>query len=708
MAALRLCLSGEMQYGVALKLTPELKRALLDAQHSGQPMRMILGKEQAKNVIQVGTSNFTFSRGDEGLDARVISTGMHAGHDASEIATIKEKLSIQRDLNQAASDRIRASKEEAENARKGRTLQKLTDVPAAIQGMKQGAAGNRSEPVRHAAKPRPASVALPKQSTQPAGADHATAAARAPTPPPMGPASHAIAPGDAASKPAGQSLPPAAAPGGKGRVKPKSKIQRAAAQHQKAKGGSSALPVPVSRPASAAAGQQRQNTSSLAIKAAETGGLRLCLLMTVLEKKRNTATVLKITQQIGEVVPRLRHPQKEEIKATLGSIGNNVAPGHWEVKPEHMQEAVAFREAFDSGSALCQWEKGPQQHGTGAGRPVQPLAHQLPAGISKPRTGADDVPASLEAAGQSADGSEPQPSTSEATTQDQPSEAANAKQQQQQSQHRAIAAQALPKKEEKAEKEKKKKRSKRRREEKQQEATVQASGPAHLTEQPAAELYHGADVSKRQSSGAPGHDRMDADGPHAIEVGQHASVRVGSPWLSSGGSPAAAAPISNGHTADPQNGTDQVLGLDSSSEASDSNPPQDPEPELDQFDHERPIDMGPIAGREQYLERTQWYYDKFEVYHMLNLRISSFHDEVKALDQAAVDHAEDIRGWARLARRKERQDIPKLTRWDRILKTLHEELTLDTEHFKQFLLSFSQPEAPAADPLSVPAATAMA
>ncbi len=50
MAALRLCLSGEMQYGVALKLTPELKRALLDAQHSGQPMRMILGKEQAKNV----------------------------------------------------------------------------------------------------------------------------------------------------------------------------------------------------------------------------------------------------------------------------------------------------------------------------------------------------------------------------------------------------------------------------------------------------------------------------------------------------------------------------------------------------------------------------------------------------------------------------------------------------------------------------------
>lgn len=63
-------------------------------------------------------------------------------------------------------------------------------------------------------------------------------------------------------------------------------------------------------------------------------------------------TVLKITQQIGEVVPRLRHPQKEEIKATLGSIGNNVAPGHWEVKPEHMQEAVAFREAFDSGSGM--------------------------------------------------------------------------------------------------------------------------------------------------------------------------------------------------------------------------------------------------------------------------------------------------------------------------------------------------------------------
>ena len=75
-------------------------------------------------------------------------------------------------------------------------------------------------------------------------------------------------------------------------------------------------------------------------------------------------------------------------------------------------------------------------------------------------------------------------------------------------------------------------------------------------------------------------------------------------FAGSGGSPAAAAPISNGHTADPQNGTDQVLGLDSSSEASDSNPPQDPEPELDQFDHERPIDMGPIAGREQVGRRS--------------------------------------------------------------------------------------------------------
>ncbi len=37
---------------------------------------------------------------------------------------------IQRDLSKAVSERVRASKEEADNARKGRTLQKLDDAPA--------------------------------------------------------------------------------------------------------------------------------------------------------------------------------------------------------------------------------------------------------------------------------------------------------------------------------------------------------------------------------------------------------------------------------------------------------------------------------------------------------------------------------------------------------------------------------------------------
>lgn len=39
------------------------------------------------------------------------------------------------------------------------------------------------------------------------------------------------------------------------------------------------------------------------------------------------------------------------------------------------------------------------------------------------------------------------------------------------------------------------------------------------------------------------------------------------------------------------------------------------------------------GGDLQYLQRTQWYYDKFEVYHLLNLRIASFNDELLSLHQ---------------------------------------------------------------------------
>lgn len=85
-------------------------------------------------VIQVGEHNFAFLRAEEGLDVRVIHQAHAADYDAAEIAMIKQKLSIQRNLSKDVSERIRASREEAENARKGRTLQKLIDAPGATTG----------------------------------------------------------------------------------------------------------------------------------------------------------------------------------------------------------------------------------------------------------------------------------------------------------------------------------------------------------------------------------------------------------------------------------------------------------------------------------------------------------------------------------------------------------------------------------------------
>lgn len=85
-------------------------------------------------VIQIGENKFAFLRAEEGLDVRIIHQSCAANHDAAEIAMIKQKLSIQRNLSKDVSERIRASREEAENARKGRTLQKLIDAPGNTAG----------------------------------------------------------------------------------------------------------------------------------------------------------------------------------------------------------------------------------------------------------------------------------------------------------------------------------------------------------------------------------------------------------------------------------------------------------------------------------------------------------------------------------------------------------------------------------------------
>ena len=79
--------------------------------------------------------------------------------------------------------------------------------------------------------------------------------------------------------------------GGKGRGKSKSKgqIQKRLAQHQKAIGGNVNNQAAAVRPAAAAAAPRPQTASPLAIKAAELQGLRLCLMMVILERARKTA-----------------------------------------------------------------------------------------------------------------------------------------------------------------------------------------------------------------------------------------------------------------------------------------------------------------------------------------------------------------------------------------------------------------------------------
>ncbi len=59
---------------------------------------------------------------------------------------------------------------------------------------------------------------------------------------------------------------------------------------------------------------------------------------------------MTITQQVSERVPRLRHPNKEAIKATLESVGEFRAPGAWHVQARLRDEAQAFQTAFETGA----------------------------------------------------------------------------------------------------------------------------------------------------------------------------------------------------------------------------------------------------------------------------------------------------------------------------------------------------------------------
>lgn len=68
--------------------------------------------------------------------------------------------------------------------------------------------------------------------------------------------------------------------------------------------------------------------------------------------------IISLVQQIGNIVPKLRHPQKEAIKAALESVGENRSPGFWYITDRLREEGEAFKSAFDSGAGvsnlLCQ------------------------------------------------------------------------------------------------------------------------------------------------------------------------------------------------------------------------------------------------------------------------------------------------------------------------------------------------------------------
>lgn len=78
------------------------------------------------------------------------------------------------------------------------------------------------------------------------------------------------------------------------------------------------------------------------------------------------------------------------------------------------------------------------------------------------------------------------------------------------------------------------------------------------------------------------------------------------------------------------------------------------------------------------------------------------------LAQAASQHGDDLQQWAKVARRMERSQLPRVRRWDRILKVLHEELRIEAEQLQHFLESSTKYDAAGAEGVSIPAPASMA
>ncbi|BDA42317.1 hypothetical protein COCOBI_03-2040 [Coccomyxa sp. Obi] len=345
-------------YAVQLRITPQLKEALLNAYNGGKYAAMRL--DECTGAITIGDQDFTFKANDETCCDLLKLPQNTDEYPAEEVAQIRQKLQIQRTLDDEERRRARERRLMAEEQQNTRTMQRLEKLPVPAKGPQklkrpatqlaaQNASAAQRKPVpaqpRPAVAPKPPVTTYQRPSTPPVSRGPTPPppgasgfSSRGPTPPPPSSAGRPLNGTDGSVVRAG--TPPVGALGGK---PPKSKSNTLLS-----KLGSRAGPGagrPTSLPASKTLQQRSKEPPPAAAIEGAKHSVAVCLLGLIYERDfRRLAQVEQALAEVAARVPGFKPPTGQALTDQLKRVAPLKAPGIYTVLPEFHKQAKELKE----------------------------------------------------------------------------------------------------------------------------------------------------------------------------------------------------------------------------------------------------------------------------------------------------------------------------------------------------------------------------
>eukprot|EP00195_Chlamydomonas_chlamydogama_P017098 CAMPEP_0202897242 /NCGR_PEP_ID=MMETSP1392-20130828/6061_1 /ASSEMBLY_ACC=CAM_ASM_000868 /TAXON_ID=225041 /ORGANISM="Chlamydomonas chlamydogama, Strain SAG 11-48b" /LENGTH=407 /DNA_ID=CAMNT_0049582833 /DNA_START=172 /DNA_END=1392 /DNA_ORIENTATION=+ len=389
--------SAQPAYAVHIRLTPELKAAIVQAQQAGHAVSLRFKQDGPFNqqaILTIGGQEFFFSSASENnCDVIQLPDSSDPQPECTAVGCIKQKLNMQRTLDDGLKSRVRASGMEAQM--KARQRQAVLVDQQAVHGGKKV---TKTKTITRAATPPAAAPAAPTAAPQ------AAPAARPPPPapaarPPVPPASRPPArqelkkslepPKPNSMKPAGAQRRPAAPPGAAGAAAaaptPPAATPPLGTPHSTPPHAGPAADVPAAAAAQlqqqavapsaapAAASQQAPlEVPRSAVLAAARGDAQLCVVAIIWAQPTQSLSTPGLTRAIDQAYRQARQkPEaKEYLKRVIQAACDLVPPNRQRLKPEVLERELPKLEALTLGGA------GPSGAGAGAAAAQQQQQQQ--------------------------------------------------------------------------------------------------------------------------------------------------------------------------------------------------------------------------------------------------------------------------------------------------------------------------------------------